>query len=413
MKDEFIYECSLCGKTYPISRDIMLCPECRESDLRGRPLKGVLKVKMPGGMENSKNPGEAFDVHDYLPIEKKFFPGLPVGNTPLIKAHNLEKLLAFQNIYLKFDALNPTGSFKDRASYLVSASAKKWHENKIVVSSTGNAASSMCGIAAAAAQRVFVFMPWDAPRAKLVQCLQYGACLIPVKGTYDDAFDLSLEFSKRTGILNRNTAYNPMTLEGKKTASFEILRQMKGRKISHLFLPVGDGVVLSGIVKGFCDLKFLGLTEEIPCIVGVQAETSSFLYSAFYEDKIDLNYKARTAADSISVNVARNAYTAVKDLREVKGKMLLVSDNEILDSQRLISEATGLFCEPSSAAAFAGFLKMKDSIPPKENVVVLLTGHGLKDIEFSSKKLKFPGALEPDIDLIIKKLGLKESLIIK
>ena len=102
-------------------------------------------------------------------------------------------------------------------------------------------------------------MPATAPRAKLVQCLQYGATLIPIQGNYDAAFDLSLKFSERTGFLNRNTAYNPMTIEGKKTVSFEIVAQMPGKQIDYVFLPVGDGVILSGVIKGFLDLQFIGL----------------------------------------------------------------------------------------------------------------------------------------------------------
>lgn len=368
---------------------------------------------IPEYMWNSKKPGDNFDIFDYLPIEREFFPPLPVGGTPLVKAPYLEKLLGVNNIFLKFDGTNPTGSFKDRASYLVSASAKKWNEKRITVASTGNAASSLSGVAASAAQKVFVFMPSGAPRAKLVQCLQYGAELVPVNGTYDDAFDLSLEFSNITGILNRNTAYNPMTLEGKKTAAFEILSQMKGSCVSHVFIPAGDGVILSGIVKGFMDLKFLGLIEEIPRIIAVQAEKSSFLHKAFSEDIYDLEYKASTEADSISVNVARNAYTAVQDLKDVNGKTVLVSDNEILEAQKMVSRFSGIFSEPSSAAAFAGYLKMKGDLSQSDNAVILLTGHGLKDIDVSSKNLKFPEVFEPDINYIIKKLGLKESLISK
>lgn len=411
MGKEFYYKCSNCGRKYPITKDIMLCPVCADSDLKGKPLKGVLKVMLPESLRKSKKPGAGFDICDYLPIEKKFFPPVPVGNTPFVKAPSIGKMLGSKNIYFKFDGSNPTGSYKDRASYLVSASANKWNEKKIVVSSTGNAASSMSGIAAAAGQKVYVFMPAAAPKAKLIQCLQYGACLVPLKGSYDDAFDLSLEFSGLTGFLNRNTAYNPMTIEGKKTAAFEIIRQMNEEKISYLFLPVGDGVILSGIIKGFMDLRFLGLIEEIPTIIGVQAEGSSFLFDAFRNNVYDLNYRAHTLADSISVNVARNAYTAVKDLQEVNGRMITVSDAEILASQKMVSENTGLFCEPSSAAAFAGLVKMKETAPETDNAVVLLTGHGLKDIEVSSKNLKFPDALEPDINNIICKLGIKESSI--
>ncbi len=406
MKDDFKYKCGNCGQIYNIEKDIMLCPGCREEFIKGKPLKGVLKVQLPDRLRNSLAEKEKINVFDFLPVEEKFFPPISVGNTPLIQAKNIQKELGFENIYLKFDGTNPTGSFKDRASYLVSAFAKKNNLNEIVVASTGNAASSMAGIAAAAGQKTFIFMPESAPKAKLVQCLQYGAELIPIKGDYDTAFDLSLEFSRRTGFLNRNTAYNPLTIEGKKTVSFELCEQMSGREIDYVFLPVGDGVILSGVIKGFSDLKYLGVIKNLPKIIGVQAEKSSFIYNAFYKGQFDLNYKASTIADSISVNIARNGYTAVNDLKSVEGEIILVSDDEILLAQNYVSKMSGIFCEPSSAASFAGFLKFKGSISKNKSVVLLLTGHGLKDIDSAVKSIKFPKIFEADIDYIIDNINL-------
>jgi len=406
MKDDFKYKCGNCGQIYNIEKDIMLCPGCREEFIKGKPLKGVLKVQLPDRLKNSLAGKEKINVFDFLPIEEKFFPPISVGNTPLIQAKNIQKELGFENIYLKFDGTNPTGSFKDRASYLVSAFAKKNNLNEIVVASTGNAASSMAGIAAAAGQKTFIFMPESAPKAKLVQCLQYGAELIPIKGDYDTAFDLSLEFSRRTGFLNRNTAYNPLTIEGKKTVSFELCEQMSGREIDYVFLPVGDGVILSGVIKGFSDMKYLGIIKNLPKIIGVQAEKSSFIYNAFYKGQFDLNYKASTIADSISVNTAHNGYTAVNDLKSAEGEMILVSDDEILSAQNYVSKMSGIFCEPSSAASFAGFLKFKGSISKNKSVVLLLTGHGLKDIDSAVKSIKFPKIFEADIDYIIDNINL-------
>ncbi len=406
MKDDFKYKCGNCGQIYNIEKDIMLCPGCREEFIKGKPLKGVLKVQLPDRLRNSLAEKEKINVFDFLPVEEKFFPPISVGNTPLIQAKNIQKELGFENIYLKFDGTNPTGSFKDRASYLVSAFAKKNNLNEIVVASTGNAASSMAGIAAAAGQKTFIFMPESAPKAKLVQCLQYGAELIPIKGDYDTAFDLSLEFSRRTGFLNRNTAYNPLTIEGKKTVSFELCEQMSGREIDYVFLPVGDGVILSGVIKGFSDMKYLGVIKNLPKIIGVQAEKSSFIYNAFYKGQFDLNYKASTIADSISVNTARNGYTAVNDLKSAEGEMILVSDDEILSAQNYVSKMSGIFCEPSSAASFAGFLKFKGSISKNKSVVLLLTGHGLKDIDSAVKSIKFPKIFEADIDYIIDNINL-------
>jgi len=405
VKEDFKYKCDICGQVYGIEKDLMLCPKCREENIEGKPLKGILKVQLPEGLKNSLTKEEKFNVFDFLPVEEKFFPSISVGNTPLMEAKNIQKELGFDNIYLKFDGTNPTGSFKDRASYLVSAFAKKNNVNEIVVASTGNAASSMAGIAAAAGQKAFIFMPESAPKAKSVQCLQYGAELIPIKGDYDMAFDLSLKFSKRTGFLNRNTAYNPMTIEGKKTVSFELYEQMGEKEIDYVFLPVGDGVILSGVIKGFRDLKYLGFINKIPTIIGVQAEHSSFIYNAFYNDVFDFNYKATTVADSILVNAARNGYTAVNDLKSIEGEMVLVSDKEILSAQHYVSKMSGVFCEPSSAASFAGFLKLKKNISKNKSVVLLLTGHGLKDIDTAVKSINFPNSFEADIDYIIDNLN--------
>jgi threonine synthase len=402
-KSGFKYKCKDCGKIYEINSTLMLCPYCKEESLEGKPLKGVLEVTLPSYLRNLKKEFSNFDIHEYLPIEKEYFPAIPVGNTPLIKSGNLNTKTGYKDLYLKFDGTNPTGSYKDRASYLVSAFAKKFGLDEIVLASTGNAASSMAGIGAAAGQKVFIFMPSTAPKAKLIQCLQYGATLIPIKGNYDKAFDLSLQFSEITGYLNRNTAYNPMTIEGKKTASFEIAAQLK-KNADYVFVPVGDGVVLSGIIKGFHDLMFLGLIKRMPKIIGVQSTKSKFLYEAFKNGNFDLSYKATTIADSISVDVARNGYSAVYDLRNVNGDIILVSDEEILSAQRYISMNTGIFSEPSSATAAAGFLKMKDNIQRESTVVVLLSGHGLKDIESASKIVDLPETYEPDINQIIKKL---------
>lgn len=401
-KQMFKYICEACGNTYEIDEDRMLCSQCRDENLEGKPLRGVLKVKLPDSFRSSVKKNASVDVFDYLPVERKYFPLLPVGNTPFVKAVNIERNLGFKNIYLKIDGANPTGSLKDRASYLVSAFAKKHRVGRIVVASTGNAASSMAGVAASAGQQAIIFMPSTAPKAKLVQCLQYGATVIPIHGDYDAAFDLSLKFSERTGYLNRNTGYNPLTIEGKKSVSFEVVAQAGGSGVDYVFLPIGDGVVLSGVIKGFLDLQFIGAIKQIPKIIGVQAKGSSFFHSAFHQNKFDLSYRADTIADSISVNVARNGYTGAADLKKVNGDVVLADDKEILDAQEYISRMSGIFCEPSSAASFAGFLKMKDRIRRNKRIVFLLTGHGLKDVDNAMKALSFPDVCDPDIEEVMK-----------
>ncbi|MED5435254.1 MAG: pyridoxal-phosphate dependent enzyme, partial [SAR324 cluster bacterium] len=198
----------------------MLCPECSSTHKSGRPLNGVLEVELSGTLEGN-------DPLDFLPVERQYFPAIPVGNTPLWHPENLQKKYGFPELYLKDDGVNPTGSLKDRASFLVAAFARKHHIREVVVASTGNAGSSMAGVGAAAGLKVKLFLPKTAPPAKMIQALQYGADLVLADKNYDQAFSLSLEYSNTRGGMNRNTAYNPMTIEGKKTVSIELFNQLK------------------------------------------------------------------------------------------------------------------------------------------------------------------------------------------
>jgi len=377
----FNYKCTLCGKVYHISPEIMLCPACSKKQITGEPLKGILEVELDGTL-SSNNP------IDFLPVENHFFPSIPVGNTPMWHPKILSEKFGLNQLYFKDDGVNPTGSLKDRASYLVAAFAIKYNVKEVVVASTGNAGSSMAGVAAAAGLKVKLFLPKTAPPAKMVQSLQYGAEVVLAEKNYDQAFALSLEYTRINGGLSRNTGYNPMTIEGKKTVSFEIFQQLK--KIpDHIFVSVGDGVIISGIYKGFRDLLKLGRIDRIPVIHGVQAFGSSAIFRALNSGNFD-PVTAKTVADSISVDVPSNGFLAKKNLENFGGQCILVTDEEILLSQKELSSSCGLFSEPASAAAYAGFIKQKKFIEPSETCVVLLTGNGLKDINTASKEIRIP-----------------------
>jgi len=385
---KFFYRCTQCGQEYEISPEIMLCPVCAAEQKPDEPLRGVLQVVAEGKTPDPRN------IYEFLPVEKEFFPDMPVGSTPLWRPKNLRKILGFPNLFLKDDTANPTGSLKDRASFLVAAFAKKFGIKKIVVASTGNAGSSMAGVGACAGLEVILFVPKTAPRAKLVQALQYGAKLMPVDGNYDLAFDLSLQYSKKHGGLNRNTAYNPMTIEGKKTVAIEIFNQIGGIP-DYVFVPVGDGVILAGTYRGFEDLQKFGLAKKIPTIYAVQSEGSCAVCRALATGNFDRPIPSKTIADSISVDIPRNGYYAVELLRRHNGKCITVSDEEILRAQKILSETTGLFAEPAGATSLAGFIKVKDQIPADATVVLLITGTGLKDIDSATKILEFPdGAIK-------------------
>jgi len=361
---------------------MMLCPKCSQSQRPDEPLRGILEVMIDGHFHYQPK------MSDLLPVEAKYFPQIPVGNTPLWKPANLGRDLGFPNLYIKDDTHNLTGSLKDRASYLVAAFAKREKITAIALASTGNAASSMAGVGAAAGLEITIFLPETAPKAKMVQSLQYGAKVISVAGTYDDAFDLSLEYSRKYNILSRNTAYNPLTIEGKKTVALEIYHQLE-KVPDYVFVPTGDGVILGGMYKGFKDLLKFGIIEKIPTIVAVQAEGSNAIAKAFESGNFT-PISACTIADSISVGIPRNGYYALKQLRQYNGKCVTVTDEAILAAQKELSAKTGLFAEPAAAASFAGFLKMQGEIDKDATVVLLVTGNGLKDIDSAMKKIDFP-----------------------
>ncbi len=328
------------------------------------------------------------DPFAFLPVEKKYYPSVPLEPTPLWQSERLTDKTGFPHLYLKDETRQLTGSLKDRASLLVAAFARREGIREIAVASTGNAGSSMAGIGAAAGLKITLFLPKTAPRAKMIQALQYGARVIPVDGNYDRAFDLSMAYSKKNGILSRNTAYNPLTIEGKKTVSLEIFHQL-GNTPDIIFVPVGDGVILSGVYKGFRDLKEQGLTDRIPHVVAVQAKGSDAIAQAL-ENGSFTPVAACTLADSISVDIPRNGYAALKHLKENKGSCVTVTDDEILKAQKELASTSGLFAEPAAAASYAGFLKIKDTIPKDKKVVLLITGNGLKDTGTAQKGIVFP-----------------------
>ena len=365
----------------------MLCPECSSTHKSGQPLNGVLEVELSGTLESN-------DPLEFLPVEGQYFPAIPVGNTPLWQPENLQKKYGFPELYLKDDGVNPTGSLKDRASFLVAAFARKHGIREVVVASTGNAGSSMAGVGAAAGLKVKLFLPKTAPQAKMIQALQYGADLVLADKNYDQAFSLSLEYSKRRGGMNRNTAYNPMTIEGKKTVSIEIFKQLK-KAPDHVFVSVGDGVIMSGVYKGFRDLLQLGRIDKIPVVHAVQASGSDAICRAMESGDFDGQAESRvraakTVADSISVDTPSNGHLALKNLKAFGGHCFRVTDEEILSAQKELSSTCGLFSEPAAATAYAGFLKQKAALDSNETCVVLLTGNGLKDINSATAKIVVP-----------------------
>lgn len=414
MNLKFTYQCVNCGNEVQTSEIIYLCPLCEPKNKPGQPLQGVLKIIYDydaiiqdfGGNDlfyNLKN--ELF--FDLLPIEQPgSVPGLSVGNTPFYEVDEFDGYPLKSTLFIKNEARNPTLSLKDRASALVSAFAKEKGSNRIMTASTGNAGSSLAGICAAQGQQSIIVVPEDAPIAKLIQMMMFGATIIPVRGNYDEAFELSLQITRETGIYNRNTAFNPITIEGKKTVAFEIYEQHDGEIPDTIFVPVGDGVIISGVYKGFEDLMMLGLIDHMPTIVAVQAEGSPNIVNNLKNNHFK-SVKSKTIADSISVDAPSNFYMTSKFIHNYKGESVLVSDEEIMQASFKLAKNTGIFAEPAAAAAMAGFLKWhrEKLIHDGSSNLVLITGSGMKDLESVKNIIKMPKSISPDVKKALKMLG--------
>ncbi len=398
----FRYQCSSCGQRFRREEVRYLCPQCGRDYRPGMPLTGVLEAQFDYGAIRKKFRKDKPDWSLFSAVEKRFFPPIPVGNTPFFQSVALGDELGFDSVWIKNDGLNPSASLKDRASFLVVAEANRLKERTIVAASTGNAASALAAICAAAGKRALIFVPQNAPKAKLVQMILYGATVVPVKGTYDDAFRLSLEYTAKRGGLNRNTAYHPLTIEGKKTVGLEIWWQNNWRVPDAILVPTGDGVIIGGVHKAFCDLKAAGLIPRLPRLLCVQAEKSNAIHRYVETGCYENAAHPDTVADSISVSIPSNAHLARRAVLDSGGFSITVSDDEILEGQRILAARTGVFAEPAASAVVAALKKLRGSkrLLRKAQIVLLITGHGLKDVEAAMRSIALPAAVEPALAAI-------------
>ncbi|MFN8399257.1 MAG: pyridoxal-phosphate dependent enzyme [Anaerolineales bacterium] len=249
--------------------------------------------------------------------------------------------------------------------------ARELKSEIVVTASTGNAGAALAGMAAAVGQKAVIFAPKSAPQAKVAQLLIFGAKVILVDGTYDDAFDLTVKASNEFGWYCRNTGYNPFTLEGKKTAAFEIWEwwveahrdwhkkdsDLDNHSPLTIFVSVGDGNIISGIHKGFKDLLALGWIPNMPRIIGVQAEGSAAIANAFHAGTETITpVSATTIADSISVDLPRDGVRAVRAAQQTNGTYITVKDEDIIKSIVELGKM-GIFAEPAGATAYAGLVE--------------------------------------------------------
>jgi threonine synthase len=405
------YTCSLCGAEYGPDEVTYTCPK------DGGNLNVILNYDE---LKGQFTPDKFMDLPEaslwrylnLLPVEDPGGLGTPLrraGWTPVYQPTRLAEKLGLQQLWIKDESPNPTASFKDRASAIVVARANQIGAEVTVAASTGNAGAALAGMAAAVGAKAVIFAPRTAPPAKIAQLLVFGAQVLLVDGTYDEAFDLSIEATEAFGWYNRNTGFNPFTAEGKKTAGFEIWEQVIRRmpedsKPLTVFIPVGDGNIISGVHKGFKDLRALGWLPQMPHIIGVQSEGSAAIANTFNQGDEDIKpISANTLADSISVDLPRDGVRAVRAARETGGTYVIVPDPTILNAIAELGKV-GIFAEPAAATAYAGLVKAVDEgiVSPDDPVLVLSTGSGLKDVKAAMQAVHEAPIIEPTLDAVKK-----------
>ncbi len=343
-----------------------------------------------------------------LPIEDlSFAPPLIIGWTPIYDCAHLADRYSIKQLLIKDDGRNPTASFKDRPSALAVVKAREAGASVITTASSGNAGSALAGMCASVGMESVIFVPASAPPAKIAQLQIYGATVVIVEGSYDQACDLCIEASRRFGWYQRSTGYNPFTREGKKTAALEIGEQLNWDVPDRVFVAVGDGNIISGLWKGFNELRQIGVIDHLPRMIGVQSATASAIVVAANGDGIVREAPAHTIADSINVGKPRDATMAIRAIRESGGHGVKVSDDAIVAAIPKLAQETGVFVEPAAAAAYAGFMRMcgDGAIESDERVLLMLTGNGLKDLDSARRVVREPMRVAPEIE--IADLGLQ------
>ncbi len=425
MSDILALKCALCGAEYNPDEVTYVCPKHGD--------EGILDVvydyaaigrRLDRNRLAHRPVPSLWRYAELLPLEQPLGdqPGFAspyglssplwdAGGTPLYHAHQLGDALGLRHLYLKDDGRNPTASFKDRASAVVVVKALELGAKVVTTASSGNAAAALAGMAASVGLPTVIFVPETAPQAKVAQLLMFGATVLLVKGTYDQAFDLTLAAAREFGWYCRSTAYNPYTREGKKTVSFEICEQLGWHAPDRIFVSVGDGNIISGIHKGLKDLLALGWIDHMPKIMGVQAAGSAVLVEAWKKPGETFEFIVpETLADSISVGIPRDRHMALRAVRETDGEYLAVTDDEILDAMRVLAREAAVFAEPAGATGFAGLQKMvrEGRLDPEQRNVVVVTGNGLKDVTSAIRATGEPYRVEPeiaDVRRVVDQLG--------
>ncbi len=376
IREGWALRCVGCGRSLTSDPKAFTCPTCGDIlELIARKRVSAEELFAPKGGALSVWRYAAAIPDGYEPIS------LHEGGTPLVKSASLGPSLGFEKLFFKVEGQNPTGSFKDRGMTVAVTRAKESGAKVLVCASTGNTSASLAAYAARAGLQSAVVLPSGKVAAgKLSQAIAHGAKLIQVSGGFDEALELTTEAVGLSDRLYLMNSINPYRIEGQKTVAFEIDEQL-GMVPDYVVLPVGNAGNISAVWKGFREMKEWGIIDDVPKLVGVQAEGASPLATAYSKGLKEVKKwkNPETVASAIRIGNPVSWKKAMKAIDESKGKAIAVSDLEIIRARRDLAAKEGTFVESASAAPLAGLRKIREEVDGDSTVVCILTGHGLKD----------------------------------
>ncbi|MFQ6124373.1 MAG: threonine synthase [Candidatus Heimdallarchaeota archaeon] len=384
--------CSFCGKLFPWESLIQRCTMCDEPLEVRYDLSKIRKLITKQDFE--ERPFNIWKYKEFLPFESfDHIISLYEGGTPLLEAKNLMKHLDFPQILLKDETRNPTSSFKDRGTSIGVTRALELGVRGVGTVSTGNMAASVAAYAAKAKLPCVILIPQNTSVQKIAQTVICGVNVVAVACPYSKMYDISLQIGHEIGILFINSD-SPWRIEGQKTIAYEICDQLGWQTPDHLIVPVSSGGNISAIFKGFMELNEIGFINHMPHIIGVQAKGNNPIVKAYFagKNKVEEYLNPSTIAHAIINPNPPSGNRVLKLLKRFRGSMFSVSDDEILDAQRLLATKEGIFAEPAGATPLAALkcLLEKETITKNDKVVCVITGHGLKDINVMADKLSKP-----------------------
>ena len=407
-------ECINCGTKYPIDEVVYFCRKCGD----------ILEIKIDYDIVEDilkksgwrKTPLSVWRYRDLMPIsDPTKIVTLNEGGTGLNKCNRLGEALGCKQLYVKNEGENPTGSFKDRGMTVGVTKAVELGAKSVICASTGNTSASLAAYAARAGIRCAVLIPsGKIAYGKLAQAIIYGARVIQVRGNFDQALEIVLKISEKHGNIYLLNSINPFRIEGQKSLGYEICEQLYNDPPYRIVVPVGNAGNISAIWKGFVEFHNLGLVKALPKMTGIQAEGAAPIAQAIKTGSKEIKpvNKPETIATAIRIGAPVSWKKAVNAIRDSGGTAETVTDEEILEAQKMLSRLEGLFVEPASASSIAGLKKLVENgdVDKDERIVCVTTGHGLKDPDVAIRMSEKPLEVDAEVEAIERVLGLKKTV---